>query len=130
MKIAVIGAHGKTGSMVVDEARRRGYAVTAIVRRDAGTPADHCLAKDVFDLEKSDLEGFDVVVDSLGFPAPKDYPPHSTSLKHIANLLAGSEARLLIVGGAGSLIVDDKGTTLDHTPVSPTPSRGSPTPWR
>lgn len=119
MKIAVIGAHGKSGSMVVDEARRRGHEVTAIVQREVETPADHRLVKDVFDLEKADLASFDVVVNALGFPGPEDYPLHSTSLKHIADLLAGGEARLLIVGGAGSLIVDDKDTTLDHTPGFP-----------
>lgn len=83
MKIAVIGAHGKSGSKIVDEARRRGHDVTAIVRRDAGTNADHRLVKDVFGLEKADLAGFDVVVNALGFPGQRTTrcipPPSSTS---------------------------------------------------
>lgn len=119
MKIAVIGAHGKSGSLICEEATRRGHDVTAIVRRNDPVNAQATIVKDTLDLQASDLAGFDVVVDALGFFTPETLPLHSTSLKHIADCLAGTNTRLLVVGGAGSLTVDDKGTTLDDTPEFP-----------
>ena len=58
----------------------------------------------------ADLEGFDVVIDAFGAWTPEALPQHSTSLKHLCNLVSGTETRLLVVGGAGSLYV-----TPEHT---------------
>ncbi|WQD13119.1 MAG: hypothetical protein U1U88_001291 [Lawsonella clevelandensis] len=107
------------GSLICEEATRRGHDVTAIVRRNDPVNAQATIVKDALDLYASDLAGSDVVVDALGFFTPETLPLHSTSLKHIADCLAGTNTRLLVVGGAGSLTVDDKGTTLDDTPEFP-----------
>ena len=37
-------------------------------------------------------------------------PQHSTSLKHLCDILSGTETRLLVVGGAGSLYVNPEHT--------------------
>ena len=37
-------------------------------------------------------------------------PQHSTSLKHLCDLVSGKETRLLVVGGAGSLYVNPEHT--------------------
>lgn len=42
-------------------------------------------------------------------------PLHVESVQHIANLLAGTETHLYVVGGAGSLWVDEAGTRLLST---------------
>lgn len=43
MKIAVIGANGKSGTFVVQEATERGHEVTAIMRSEHPTQAQHTL---------------------------------------------------------------------------------------
>ena len=72
MKIAVIGANGKAGTLVVREATERGHEVTAIMRSEHSSQAQHTLIKDVFALTRSDLSGFDAVVDASaqGSPSP------------------------------------------------------------
>ena len=37
-------------------------------------------------------------------------PLHSASLKHLCDILSGTDTRLLVVGGAGSLYVDPEHT--------------------
>ncbi len=37
-------------------------------------------------------------------------PQHSTSLKHLCDILSGTDTRLLVVGGAGSLYVNPEHT--------------------
>lgn len=110
MKIAVICANGKAGKLIVKEAVDRGMNVTAIVRSDNTTAAQKVLKKDLFALTAADLEGFDVVVDAFGAWTEDTLPQHSTSLKHLCDILSGTDTRLLVVGGAGSLYVNSEHT--------------------
>ena len=66
MKMAVVGANGRAGKLIVEEAVRRGIDVTAIVREANKTAAAKSLAKGATELEAGDLAGFDVVVDAVG----------------------------------------------------------------
>lgn len=120
MKIAVVAANGQAGQAIVAEAIERGHEVTAIVRGENKTKADKVLVKDLYDLTKEDLAGFDAVVTAFGAFAPEVLPQHTTSLEHLAGLLENSDTRLLVVGGAGSLYVDEELTTqLSQTPDFP-----------
>ena len=110
MKIAVVCANGKAGKLIVKEAVDRGLDVTAIVRGENHTAAKHVLKKDLFDLMAADLEEFDVVIDAFGTWAEETVPQHSTSLKHLCDVLSGTSTRLLVVGGAGSLYVNPEHT--------------------
>lgn len=110
MKIAVVCANGRAGRLVVKEAVERGLDVTAVVREDNQSVAPHVIKKDLYDLTKEDLAGFDVVVDAFGAWAPEDLPGHSTSLRHLCDILSGTDIRLCIVGGAGSLYVNKEHT--------------------
>lgn len=110
MKIAVVCANGRVGRLIVKEALSRGLDVTAIVRGENITEAPNSLKKDIFDLTGADLRGFDVVVDAFGAWTPEKLPQHSSSLKHLCDLLSHSDTRLLVVGGAGSLY-----TNKEHT---------------
>lgn len=110
MKIAVIGANGKAGKLIVKEAVNRGLNVTAVVRGDNATAAQEVLKKDLFDLTAADLKGFDVVIDAFGAWTEDTLPQHSTSLKHLCDILSGTDTRLLVVGGAGSLYVNPEHT--------------------
>ncbi len=50
------------------------------------------------------------MVDAFGAWAPETLPQHSASLKHLCDLVSGKETRLLVVGGAGSLYVNQEHT--------------------
>ncbi len=110
MKIAVICANGKAGRRIVKEAVDRGLEVTAVVREENQTAAENVLKKDLFDLTTADLKNFDVVIDAFGAWTEETLAQHSTSLKHLCDLLSGTDIRLLVVGGAGSLYVNTEHT--------------------
>lgn len=110
MKIAVICANGKAGKLIVQEAVNRGLDVTAVVRSDNTTAAQKVLKKDLFDLTAADVKDFDVVIDAFGAWTEDTLPLHSTSLKHLCDILSGTDTRLLVVGGAGSLYVNPEHT--------------------
>lgn len=110
MKIAVIGANGKAGTLVVREATERGHEITAIMRSEHSTQAQHTLIKDAFALTHNDLSGFDAVVDAFGTQTPESLHQHKEHLIHLADALSGTPTRLLVIGGAGSLYTDDTKT--------------------
>ena len=112
MKIAVVAAAGKAGRKIVAEAVARGFEVTAFVRRQVEIDgAAKVIVKDILDLDKSDLEGFDAVIDAFGAWTPETLPLHTARSQHLCDILSGTNVRLLIVGGAGSLYVDKEHTT-------------------
>ena len=110
MKIAVICANGKAGQLITEEAVNRGLDVTAVVRGENKSAAKNVIVKDLFDLSADDLKGFDAVVDAFGAWTPDTLPQHGTTLKHLCDILGGTDTRLLIVGGAGSLYVNPEHT--------------------
>ncbi len=110
MKIAVVCANGKAGRLIVKEALERGLDVTAVVRGENRSEAEKVIVKDIFDLTSSDLEGFDVVIDAFGAWTPETIGEIPKAVEHLCNLTANTDARLLIVGGAGSLYVNQEHT--------------------
>ena len=122
MKIGIIGATGKAGNLIVKEASERGHEVTAIVR-NAAKLADEkvtVLEKDVFDLKAEDLQEFDVIVNAFGAPAGQEHL-HVDAGRVLIEAMKGAPAtRLIVVGGAGSLFVDEAQTVrLIETPEFP-----------
>lgn len=111
-KVAVVCAAGKEGRLLVDEAVARGYDVTGFVRGSdkVANPKAKTVVKDLFDLTREDLIGFDAVIDAFGAWTPETLPLHRTSLKHLCDVLSGTKVRLLVVGGAGSLYVNPEHT--------------------
>lgn len=110
MKVAVICSNGKVGKLVVKEALAAGFEVTGFARGENKSEAKKYVQKDIFDITKQDLTGFDVVVDAFGAWTEPELPNHGKSLAHLCSLLSGTKTRLLIVGGAGSLY-----TNKEHT---------------
>lgn len=110
MKIAVVCANGKAGKLIVKEALNRGMDVTAVVRGENKTEATQVMQKDLFDLTAADLKDFAVVIDAFGAWTPETLPLHSTSLKHLCDVLSGTNVQLLVVGGAGSLYLNPEHT--------------------
>ena len=120
MKVAIIGANGKSGSNLVQEALKQGHDVTAIVRNKEYKNGDvKVVYKDIFELTKTDLASFDAVISAFAAWTPETFPLHKKVAKHLADALSGTKTRLLVVGGAGTLYVDDKGTMAMDTPGFP-----------
>ncbi len=109
-KFLVVAANGKAGQKIVTELMARGLDVTVAVRQANKTQASQAIIKDLFDLTAADVSNFDVVIDAFGAWAPEALPQHTSSLEHLAAILAPN-ARLLVVGGAGSLYLDASHTT-------------------
>lgn len=113
MKIGIIGATGKEGSLILKEAVDRGHEVTAIVRNPAKLQNQNAavLEKDIFDLKAADIKGFDVVVNAFGAPFGKEHLHVDAGRVLIEAMKGTPETRLIVVGGAGSLFVDEAKTT-------------------
>jgi uncharacterized protein len=112
MKIGIIGASGKAGSLILKEAIERGHEVTAIVRNATKIQNENVsvLEKDVFDLQNNDLKELDVVVNAFG-AAPGHEHLHVEAGRALIEALKGAtQTRLIVVGGAGSLYVDEAKT--------------------
>ncbi|GAB2525598.1 NAD(P)-dependent oxidoreductase [Nocardia heshunensis] len=124
MQITVFGASGDAGSRVVAEALRRGHQVRAVARtadRLRELPSEVEVwtadATDPAAVEKASA-GSDVVI---GATRPAVGREHELAEVAAALLegLADSGIRLLVIGGAGSLIVPGTGLTLTEQPGFP-----------
>lgn len=122
MKIGIIGASGKAGRLIMEEAINRGHEVTAIVRNASKIKDQHTVVieKDIFDLSSNDLKDFDVVVNAFG-ALPGQEHLHVEAGNVLINALKDApNTRLIVVGGAGSLFVDEgKTVRLMETPEFP-----------
>lgn len=125
MKIAVIGAAGKSGKLIVAEAKARGHEVTAIVRPDKAAQVEApVLAKALTDLTVEDLQSFDAVVNTVAAKAGQEsvYLDETNYLIRLFEKLP--QVRLLVIGGAGSLTkADGSGKVIDDIPEA---FRGGP----
>ena len=108
MKIAIIGASGKSGKHLTAEALGKRHEVTAIVRDkskvyESGVTV---LERDIFAVTPKDVSGFDVVIDAFKAPEGRE-EEHVTSMEHLIAVFERQPAvRLMVVGGAGSLYTD------------------------
>ena len=107
MKIVVYGATGMVGSQVVEAALAKGHEVTAVSRTGTEVSGATAVAADLADAATvSELAGS---ADAIVFAIPTDRtggPAQPTIDAHRAIIAASPNARLLVVGGAGSLEVD------------------------
>ncbi|WP_067847190.1 NAD(P)-dependent oxidoreductase [Nocardia lijiangensis] len=125
MRITVFGAAGEVGRRVVAEALARGHRVTAVVRnpeRAAGLPdgvavrtGDAASPEDVESLSA----GQDLVITATR-PAVGREPELPGMTAALLSGVARSGVRLLVVGGASTLIVPGaEGATLHEMPDFP-----------
>ena len=107
MKLAVIGANGKAGRLIVQEAIDRGHEVTAIVRdRNKLDVNVRILEKDIQSLKSEDLKDFDVLINAMG-AGTQDPIIYQDATRHMIEVLLDlPKLRYLVVGGAGSLFTD------------------------
>lgn len=124
-KIAVVAANGRVANKVIDEALSRGFDVTAFGRKDNNTKATKYVKKDLFDLTKDDLKGFDAVVDAAGAWTLGTLHTIPQAAAYLSDLVRGTETRLVVVGGAGSLFVNKEHTsTVELQPSFPDAFKG------
>lgn len=114
MKVAIIGASGKAGKLIMNEALERGYDVTAIVRNKSkiDNTKVNVIEKDLFSLTKDDIKGFDVVVSAFGVWEEKELDKHSLVMEHLCKILSNTNIRLIVVGGASSLYINKEHTMI------------------
>lgn len=111
MKIGIIGATGREGRLITEEAVSRGHEVTAIVRsaEKAASLGVPVIERDLFSLRTDDLKDFDAVVCAFGVKAGSglefQYETAGFTLTHLMEQLP--DVRLLVVGGAASLFTDE-----------------------
>ena len=110
-KIAIIGATGRAGSQLLEEALRRGHSVTAIARNTdklAVRPGVSVKQVDALDAEalQQAISGSDVVISAAHFATL----PASAVIGPVKK--AGVK-RLLVVGGAGSLLLPGGTRVID-----------------
>jgi len=110
-KIAIIGATGRAGSQLLEEALRRGHSVTAIARdtakigQRAGVVSKNVDALDAAALQAA-VKGHDVVISAAHFA--------TLPASAVVGPVKGAEVkRLLVVGGAGSLLLPDGTRVID-----------------
>ena len=117
MKIAVIGATGRTGRLLVTELLRRGHSVTVLVR-DPAKLADLSGRVDVIagdSRTRADLArlvaGADAVVSALG-PTAKEGSLHTDTATALADAMgAAGVTRFVGVSGAGIDVPGDQKST-------------------
>ncbi|WP_087972069.1 NAD(P)-dependent oxidoreductase [Oceanobacillus rekensis] len=121
MNIAIIGASGKAGHLILKEAVNRGHNVTAIVR-DAAKITDKdvtVIEKNILNLTTEDVKQFEIIVNAFGAPLGEEQA-HVDAGHALIEAAKGTDTRVIVVGGAGSLYVDEAKTTrLIDTPEFP-----------
>lgn len=110
MNILVIGANGNAGRRIVEKALKAGHQVTGVVRRKGAIEGIQTIVKDALQLTKQELTQFDVVVNATSAFTPDAYHLQTDLTLLLVKALANTNTRLIVVGGAGSLYVDE-----DHT---------------
>lgn len=121
MHILVFGAAGNVGRRIVAEALNRGHQVTAVVRDPDQAPdflagstlqvGNAANAADVAALS----DGQDLVI-SATRPAAGKEQDHAKTAETLLEGLRLTGVRLLLVGGAGSLLAPDTGRAVVDDP--------------
>ena len=120
MNILVIGANGKAGHRIVEKALKAGHQVTGVVRREGAIERIPTIVKDALQLKKQELTQFDVVVNATSAFTPDTYHLPADLTLLLVKALANTNTRLIAIGGAGSLYVDEDHTVqLNDTPEFP-----------
>ena len=122
MKIAIIGATGFVGSEVLKEALNRGHEVTAIARNTEKISAKNDLLRTApVDVKQKEdlaevLKGNDVVISTFnpGWTNPNIYEDYLEGAQAIQEAVKASGVkRFIVVGGAGSLFLNERTRVID-----------------
>ena len=113
MKIVIYGATGMVGSQVAEVAIARGNEVTAVSRSGAEVAGATSVAADISDTDTFVALAADADAVVVAVPPDRTGGPAEPMVEaHRRIIAARPDVRLLVVGGAGSLVVGD-GHLLD-----------------
>ncbi|AVL00663.1 NAD(P)H-binding protein [Pediococcus inopinatus] len=125
MKIGIIGATGKAGSKITQEALNRGHQVTVLVRnadkaKKMFADTVTVIEKNAFDLTKQDFAGLDVIVNAFSVPVGKHLAyRHIDLAAQLIQLFRETDSpRLVFILGGGSLQTKD-GLLVDQLQKMP-----------
>ena len=118
MKLAVLGATGRTGRHVVHQATAAGHDLAVLVRDPAkADPGPRVVTGDVQDAAavREVVLGADAVIVALG-PAPGAPPATQTEgLRHVVSTMTDTGVRrVVVVSGAGADAPGDRKRPLDR----------------
>lgn len=115
MLIGVLGATGRTGRRVVEQALQRGHSVRALTRRPEAAEERPKLtwvpgSSDSIEALENLVEGTDGIISAIGPRPGRERDTCSTATR---NLIAAGIRRLVVVSGAGvTLPGDQKGSWI------------------
>ena len=126
MKYAIIGASGHLGSALTKEALDRGHAVTALIHNTpCQDPRAQELKRDLFELTRADIAGYDVLLSAYGSGFEGNPTVNQRVILHLADITAATNVHLILIGGAGCLYADETETSLVYQqPTHPPFLRG------
>lgn len=115
MQIAVAGATGRTGRLVVSLGLERGHTVKALVRRQAALDAAPGLEFIVGDIDDRHVlaelvRDSDVVISAIG-PRPDRLDTCSVSTRH---LIEAGAKRMIVVSGMAVTLPTDRKSPVDR----------------
>jgi nucleoside-diphosphate-sugar epimerase len=120
VKVAVLGATGRTGQLLVEELLRRRHEVRVLVRDPARLPAGSAAA-DVVTGDSRDsealarlTEGVDAVASALGPTAKEPRLHQDTAVALVATMRHHGVARFVGISGAGIDVPGDRKSLRDR----------------
>ncbi|ASA25358.1 NAD(P)-dependent oxidoreductase [Paenibacillus donghaensis] len=119
MDVVVIGATGRIGHAIVQEALKRKHQVTAAVRNPQAITATHerlaTVAVDILDPASvaAVVRGHEEVISAFGPPSGREQDLLTAANSLVQGLQEAGLARLLVVGGAGSLKTESGELLMD-----------------
>ncbi|MGF2384993.1 NAD(P)-dependent oxidoreductase [Lentilactobacillus otakiensis] len=125
LKVGVIGATGMAGSEITKEAIRRGFEVTAFVRnsekaKDMFGDQTQLVVKDVFEIQRADIQNLDVVVDAFATHDSTKANQHVDLAARLIEFAKNAEKpRLFFILGAGSLETGNGHRLIDRLEKMP-----------
>ncbi|MDR0270729.1 NAD(P)H-binding protein [Paenibacillus sp.] len=124
MKITILGATGKVGQALLTEALSREHEITAVVRDISRLKLEHerlhVVQGDILDPESVEkfAQGREAVISAYGPKPGMEEELLEAARSLVEGVRRAGTKRLLIVGGAGSLMTDE-GVRLMDTPTFP-----------
>jgi len=117
-KIIVFGATGGTGRLVIEQALRKGYEVTAVARNTAALAIRHerleIVKGDVFQPHTFEgaIAGKDAVVSCLGIQNREPTTVYSEGVNNILSVMRATGVKRIICLSAAAVVVPPKASIL------------------
>ncbi|MFP4977115.1 NAD(P)-dependent oxidoreductase [Paenibacillus sp. CN-4] len=119
MKIVLFGGSGMIGGRILEEALRRGHEVTAALRSPGKLELEHGnlqkVTADVLDPKSVEAaaKGHEAAVSAFGPPFGREEELPESARSLLEGVRAAGASRLLVIGGAGSLLTESGERLMD-----------------